>query len=84
MKSDERSAFEEEGPRDSRLMRWAKFGSILVILPILFGLGLVFEEFFRVSRRAVDVRVSFIIGASVGAIFAIAYVTRCIARDIDP
>ena len=83
----ERAAFEDEGPRDSRVMRWMKFGSILVVLPIAAGLGLALEEYLRVSHRRLGdsyVRVSFMIGASAGAILAVAYVVRCIAQDKDP
>ncbi|MBI5771277.1 MAG: hypothetical protein HZA93_26115 [Verrucomicrobia bacterium] len=87
-----RASYENEGPRDSALLRWLKFAAILIVLPVIFGVGLAVEEYFRVEDDEAPLvmqsdawlMVRFKIGAAVGTAVGLAYVVRCILKKEDP
>lgn len=68
----ERAPYENEDPRDPLWLRWLKFFSILLVLPLLCGLGFGYAG------------IGFSLGGAIGFVLALTYVVRCLAKGIDP
>jgi len=91
---------DQDGPRDPAWLRWAKFFSIIVVGAVVVGVLFALADYimqcssdwYQRSRAEKniqlttweDMRARFFIGSFLGGGFGVAYVIRCLLKNLDP